>query len=375
MIENRKHIFDTAKRVVIKAGSGVLTGTDGLNMATLRSISSNIGELMDHGLEIIFVSSGAIAAGKKKIGMTHQHPDLPARQAVAAIGQSDLIMAYEKAFEQCGKKVAQILLTADDLANRRRYLNARNTINTLVSWSVVPIINENDTVVVEEIKFGDNDNLTARIALLMDADLLINLTDIDGLYDKDPRTNADAKLITTVSSISKKMEKAAGTIGGALGTGGMLSKIKAARKVISSGVPMVIANGSKKNILPDLFAGKPAGTFFSPKPHRLSSKKRWIAFSLKPKGVLVVDDGAASAVVRQGKSLLPSGISDVVDDFGVGAPVTLVNGKREQLAVGLVNYKSTDIRCILGLKTCDIADELGHKPYDEVIHRDNMVVD
>ncbi|MDY6823136.1 MAG: glutamate 5-kinase [Thermodesulfobacteriota bacterium] len=374
MNKYRQHIFDTARRVVIKAGSGVLTGDDGLNLTAVDSISSDISALMDRGIEIIFVSSGAIAAGRKKIGMTHQSLDLPARQAAAAIGQSDLIMEYENAFARCDKKVAQILLTADDLSNRRRYLNARNTIHTLLSWKVVPIINENDTVVVEEIKFGDNDNLAAMIAMLMDADLLINLTDTDGLYDKDPRTHADAVLIESVSSISKKMEEAAGTIPGALGTGGMLSKVKAAKKVIASGVPMMIANGCRPNVLPDLFAGKADGTFFQPKPHKLPSKKRWIAFSLKPKGTLVVDDGAASALVKKGKSLLPSGISEVMGDFGMGAPVTLVNRKGEKLGIGLVNYKSADIRCILGLRSCDIAGELGHKPYDEVIHRDNMVV-
>lgn len=374
MDEYRKHIFSAARRVVVKAGSGVLTGKDGLNLSAVEAISGNLCGLMDKGIEIIFVSSGAIAAGKKKIGMAGQSLDLPARQAVAAIGQSDLIMEYENAFARCGKKVAQILLTADDLSNRRRYLNARNTINTLLSWKVVPIINENDTVVVEEIRFGDNDNLAAMIALLMDADLLINLTDIDGLYDKDPRVHTDARLIESVSAISRKMEEAASTIPGALGTGGMLSKVKAAKKVIASGVPMVIANGCRPDVLPALFAGKATGTFFKPKAHKLSSRKRWIAFSLKPKGTLVVDDGAAAAVVRKGKSLLPSGISDVVGDFGMGAPVTLVNRQGEKLGVGLVNYTASDIRCIVGLKSCDIANALGNKPYDEVIHRDNMVV-
>ncbi|MDY6903987.1 MAG: glutamate 5-kinase [Thermodesulfobacteriota bacterium] len=375
MTESRQHFFNTTRRVVVKAGSGVLTGDDGLNLTAVNAISRDICTLMDKGIEIIFVSSGAIAAGRKKMKMTRKSLDLPARQAVAAIGQSDLIMEYESAFARCNKKVAQILLTADDLSNRRRYLNARNTINTLLSWKVVPIINENDTVVVEEIKFGDNDNLAAMIALLMDADLLINLTDIDGLYDKDPRVHADATLIESVSVITKKMEAAAGTIPGALGTGGMLSKVKAAKKVNASGVPMIIANGCQADVLPNLFAGKARGTFFQPKPDRLSSKKRWIAFSLKPKGTLVVDDGAARALVEKGKSLLPSGISDVVGDFGMGAPVILANQQGDKLGIGLVNYRSSDIRCILGLKSCDIAGELGNKPYDEVIHRDNMVVD
>jgi len=261
------------KRVVVKVGSNVLTEDNGLNLKAIRSIARQICRLIESGLEVILVSSGAMASGVKKIGLAARPDELPKRQAVAAIGQAGLMMEYEKAFGRYHRKVAQILLTSEDLSNRKRYLNARNTLCTLLSWKVVPIINENDTVWVEEIKLGDNDNLAAMITLLMDADVLINLTDIDGLYTKDPRACPEAELISTVSTISKETEKLAGDIPGALGTGGMISKIKAARKVNSAGVPMVIARGDLPNILLKLFAGKKHGTYFIPKTQKLASRK------------------------------------------------------------------------------------------------------
>jgi glutamate 5-kinase len=244
----------------------------------------------------------------------------------------------------------------------------------LLAWDVVPIINENDTVSVEEIKLGDNDNLAAMITLMMGADALINLTDIDGLHTEDPRRYSDARLISTVSSISKATEKYAGNIPGALGTGGMLSKIKAAKKVTSAGVPMVIANGLKPNILTKLFAGNNQGTYFVPGAQRLASRKCWIAFSLKPQGCITIDDGATVAILKKGKSLLPSGIVSVDDDFGVGAPVEFKNLNNDILGTGLVNYSAVEIRQIKGLKSNQIKDILGHKSYDEVIHRDNLAL-
>ncbi|MBW2167607.1 MAG: glutamate 5-kinase, partial [Deltaproteobacteria bacterium] len=260
MNNKRKICFEDAKRIVVKVGSGVLTEDNGLNLKALRSISRQICQLADRGLEIILVSSGAMASGIKKIGLS------------------------KRPFARYNKKVAQILLTGDDLVNRKRYLNARNTLCTLLSWQVIPIINENDTVVVEEIKFGDNDNLAAMITLLMDADILINLTDIDGLYTGDPRKNQNAELISVVTTIKKDIEKYASNIPGALGTGGMLSKIIAAKKVTAAGIPMLIARGEKHDILIKLFAGKEHGTFFIPKKEKLANRKCWIAFTLKPKG-------------------------------------------------------------------------------------------
>ncbi len=374
MTANHKLDCRDVKRAVVKVGSNVLTAADGLNLRAVRSITRQVCRLIDSGMEIILVSSGAMAAGIKKIGLGARPDELPKRQAVAAIGQAGLMMAYEKAFGRYQRQVAQILLTSEDLASRKRYLNARNTLNTLLSWKVVPIVNENDTVWIEEIKLGDNDNLAAMITLLMDADILINLTDIDGLYTKDPRVCDDARLIPEVRRITRDTEKFAGDIPGALGTGGMISKIKAARKVNAAGVPMVIAAGDKPNILLKLFGGQQHGTFFVPKTQKLASRKCWIAFSLKPKGVITLDEGAARAILKNGKSLLPSGIMAVQGDFGVGAPVQCENQRHESLGIGLVNYSATEIRKIMGLKTNRIQQVLGHKSYDEIIHRDNLAI-
>jgi glutamate 5-kinase len=375
MNDKRKICFEDAKRIVVKVGSGVLTEDNGLNLKVLRSISRQICRLADSGLEIILVSSGAMASGTKKIGLSKRPDEIPKRQAVAAVGQAGLIMEYEKSFARYNKKVAQILLTNDDLVNRKRYLNARNTLCTLLSWKVIPIINENDTVVVEEIKFGDNDNLAAMITLLMDADILINLTDIDGLYTRDPRKDQDAELISVVTTIKKDIEKYASDIPGALGTGGMLSKIIAAKKVTAAGIPMLIAGGEKHDILIKLFAGKEHGTFFIPKKEKLANRKCWIAFTLKPKGTIMIDDGAATAILKSGKSLLPSGIVSVDGEFSVGAAVEFRRESNDEiLGTGLVNYCASDIRKIMGLKSGKIKKYLGYKPYDEVIHRDNLAI-
>jgi glutamate 5-kinase len=243
-----------------------------------------------------------------------------------------------------------------------------------LSWHVVPIINENDTIMVDEIKVGDNDNLAAMITLLMNADILINLTDIDGLFDKDPRRHRDAALIPQVNTFKREIEKFASDIPGALGTGGMLSKIKAARKLTTAGVPMVIARGEKPDILPALFAGEEHGTFFVPKQEKLASRKCWIGFNLKPQGALQIDAGAEEAVLYKGKSLLASGIVAVEGEFGIGAPVEFKRGNSDVLGIGLVNYNSADIRKIMGLRSNRIKSVLGYKPYDEVIHRDNLAL-
>jgi glutamate 5-kinase len=371
--ENR-FSFSGVKRAVVKIGSNVLTEPGGLNLKVIRSISRQASWLMDSGVEVILVSSGAMASGIRKIGLSRRPDEIPKRQAVAAVGQAGLIMAYEKSFARYGRKVAQILLTSEDLAHRKRYLNTRNTFSTLLSWRIVPIINENDTVAVESIKFGDNDHLSAMIALLLEADVLINLTDIDGLFDKDPRVHSDARLIPIVENIGKQIEQMAGGIPGALGTGGMSTKIKAARKITSAGIPMVIVKGDTPNILKKLFAGETHGTFFVPKTHRLPSRKCWIAFNVKPQGVLRIDAGAARAVLRDGKSLLPSGIVEVSGDFQAGASVEVAMENSHVIGVGLVNYNAGDIRKIMGLKTDQIEASLGQKTYDEVIHRDNLAI-
>jgi glutamate 5-kinase len=370
----RKDLLNQVKRIVIKVGSGVLTSASGLNMAVIDDLTTEICALKEKGFEVLLVSSGAIASGLKKIGMAKRPQSVSQQQAMAAVGQSSLIMAYEDAFERHGHKVAQILLTRDDLTHRRRYLNARNTLFTLLSWNIVPIINENDTVVVDEIKFGDNDNLSAMVTNLTESQLLINLTDIDGLFDKDPRNHDDAKLIDVVEKADRKIMRYASSIPGFLGTGGMASKIKAARKVALRGVPAIIANGLKPGILDLIFSGKEEGTLFLPGETTLCSRKHWIAFTKSPKGEIVIDRGAERAILKKGKSLLPSGMVEVRGRFSLGNSVLLLNEAGDQIAVGMVNYHSGDIRKIMGAKSAEIESRLGFKHDDEVIHRDNLVL-
>jgi glutamate 5-kinase len=374
MKTDRESNLDNAKRVIVKVGSSVLSEKDRLNMNTLNLISGQICELINGGREVILVTSGAMAEGIRKIGLPGRPESIPQRQAVAAVGQAGLIMEYEKAFAKYHKKVAQMLLTSAGLIDRKRYLNARNTLSTLLSWNIVPIINENDTVAVEELKFGDNDNLAAMITILMDADILISLTDIDGLYNMDPRTNPAADFVQTVSCITGDTEKCASEIPGALGLGGMLGKIMAAKKVTAAGIPMVIASGMEPDILTKLFQKQPYGTYFEPKQEKLASRKCWIAFTLTPEGALTVDTGAAEALLKKGKSLLSCGIINVKGAFNVGAPIEFKQKDGKILGKGLVNYSADDIRKIMGLNTDRIIEHLGYKPYDEVIHRDNLVI-
>jgi glutamate 5-kinase len=364
----------TARRVVVKLGSNVITAKNSLNLEVIESISRQISSLMDRGIEVILVSSGAMAAGLRKMQMTRRPDEIPKRQAVSAIGQSGLMNAYEKSFAEYDKKVAQILLTAEDLNNRKRYLNARNTLHTLIDWKVVPVVNENDTIMVEEIKLGDNDNLAAMITLLMDADFLFILTDIDGLYDKDPRQFSDATLIPKVATFKKEIEEFASHIPGTLGTGGMLSKIQAAQKVTSAGIPMIVAKGNTQNVLLRLFDGEDQGTYFVPRKEKMASRKCWIAYTLVPKGSIVIDDGAVSALRQNGKSLLPIGVVSVEGEFEEGAAVSFKTSDNEIIGTGLVNYRSFDINLIKGLKSSQIEACLGGKHYDEIIHRDNLVL-
>jgi len=371
---SRKELLKPVKRAVVKVGSGVLTAKNGLNMAVIEDLATDICALRSKRLQIILVSSGAIASGLKKIGLSKRPQSVSQQQAVAAVGQSSLMMAYEEAFGRHGQKVAQILTTRDDLTHRRRYLNARNTLFTLLSWKIIPIINENDTVVVDEIKFGDNDNLSAMVTNLSESDLLINLTNIDGLFDKDPRTHKDAKLIRVVEKVNRKVTRSASSIPGFLGRGGMASKIKAAEKVALAGVPTIVANGLKPRILKQIFTGKEEGTLFLPQEMTLCSRKHWIAFTKSPKGEIVIDRGAEKALVERGKSLLPSGIREVRGRFSLGNSVLLISETGKKVAVGMVNYHSSDINKIIGAKTAEIESRLGFKNDDEVIHRDNLVL-
>jgi len=373
---DRKTIFAKSRRIVIKVGSAVLTSSEqGLDQDRIERLASDISSIMGQGREVVLVSSGAIAAGLAKLGLrkTKGMP-LSLKQAAAAIGQSGLMWMYEKTFGTHGKKVAQVLLTREDLSNRTRFLNARNTLQTLLDYDVIPIINENDTVSVDEIKFGDNDNLSSMVVHLTDADLLIILSDIDGLYTADPKIDASAKLIPVVEKITAEMERSAGDAHTSLGTGGMRSKLMTAKKVGAFGAPMVILNGRKNGVLQALFEGAAVGTLFLPKPEKQDSRKHWIAYTVCSNGRVMVDDGALEALMNKGKSLLPGGIARVEGSFKVGDCVTCIDRSENAFARGLVKYSSADLDRIKGLKTSQIESVLGHKDYDEVIHRDDLVI-
>lgn len=370
---SRKDILKHVRRVVVKVGSGVLTHDRGLNRSIIRRLAGDIAHIIKRHYEIVMVSSGAIAAGSGKVPAIRPKTILE-QQAIASVGQCSLILTYENAFGRHNYKVAQILLTRDDLASRRRYLNARNTIFTVLNWGIIPIINENDTVVVEEIMFGDNDNLSSMVANLIEADLLIMLTDIDGFYDKDPRQYKEAKIIPVVERIDREVERYASTIPGTFGRGGMFSKVQAAKKASMMGIATIVANGTKNQILRQIFDGKEVGTIFLPQGRRISKRKHWIAFTLPLSGEIIVDDGAKKVIIHNGKSLLPSGILEVKGKFGVGSAVQCLDTNGLKLARGVVNYSSLDIEKIRGHKTSEIEGILGYKYQDEVIHRDNLVV-
>ncbi len=364
-----------ARRVVVKVGSAVLTANGaGLDAARIATLA---GELFALGSErqVVLVSSGAVAAGFSKLGITSKRRGaaLPLKQAAAAVGQSSMMWAYESAFAKFGIKVAQVLLTAEDLANRTRFLNARSTMGALLEHAVLPIVNENDTVAVSELKFGDNDNLAAMVCHLVDADLLIILSDIAGLYTKDPKRDRAARLIPVVARIDQEIEAlAGGTLG--VGTGGMSSKILAARKVTSRGLPMIITSGHGPRPLGAIGDNDFAGTLFLPKKKRVHGRKYWIANLATPRGTLMVDDGAHAALVTRGKSLLPSGITAVSGSFKVGDCVACVDSQNRTFARGLTRYASFDLMRVKGLKTSEVAAVIGHKDYDEVIHRDDLAL-
>src|SRR5512139_1825573 len=349
---DRKTLITKARRIVIKVGSAVLTGAgEGLDQKRIEQLASDISAIMDRKCEVVLVSSGAIAAGLAKLGLKRtKGMPLPLKQAAAAVGQSGLMWMYEKTFAGHGRKVAQVLLTREDLSNRTRFLNARNTLQTLLEYGVVPVINENDTVAVDEIKFGDNDNLSGMVVHLADADLLVILSDIDGLYTADPRLHPSAELIPVVEKITAEMERGAGDALTTVGTGGMRSKIMAAKKVGAYGVPMVIINGRKHGALSSLFEGKDVGTLFLPKEERNRSRQHWIAYSACSAGGVVVDDGGREALLNKGKSLLPGGIVRIEGSFKAGDCVNCSDLKGNVFARGLSKYSSADLDRIKGLR-------------------------
>jgi glutamate 5-kinase len=371
----RHPILKEAKRVVLKVGSRLVAskGT-GLQTDRIERLAGELAVLKAQGREILMVSSGAIVSGIEKLGLREYPKSLPLKQAAAAVGQSRLMWAYEKAFEKVGQKVAQVLLTREDLTNRKRFLNSRHTLTSLLEFGVVPVINENDTVAVDEIRFGDNDSLAGMVAHLVDADLLVILSDVDGLYTEDPRHNPKAALIPVVAEVTADIERRAGGSASFEGTGGMQTKVLAAKKAASYGVATAIVNGERPGQLPALFEGQEVGTLFLPKDQRLTSRKQWIAHTVKAKGRLTVDDGAVEALTRRGKSLLPSGVTAVHGEFEHGDCVACADRHGHEFAKGLVNYGAEAIARIKGLKSGDIQNALGYKDYDEVIHRDNLVL-
>ncbi len=375
MEEAYRERLKKVKNVLVKVGTSTLTYPSGkLNLNYIERIVRELADLKNQGKEVLLVSSGAIGAGLGKLGLKKRPKTTPEKQAIAAVGQGMLIQVYEKLFSEYGHTVAQLLLTRDDLANRQRYINARNTLITLLNFGVIPIINENDTVSVDEIEFGDNDNLSALVASLIDVDLLINLSDIDGLYTANPQTDSGAKLVTYVPEITAEIENLAQSTCGSLGTGGMKAKLQAANIAVCSGVPMVIANGQRPGIIHDIISGERIGTLFLPKEKPMHSRKRWIAFGNTVQGTLSVDSGAKIAVVRDGKSLLPSGINHVEGDFDRGETVCIADKDGIVFARGLVNYPSCDLIKIMGLRSSEIPIILGEKGVSEVIHRDNLVI-
>lgn len=371
----RDRLLKEAQRVVIKIGSSLVAsrGT-GLRPERIDHLAAEVSALKQGGRQILLVSSGAIVSGIQKLGLKTFPKRLPAKQAAAAVGQSRLMWAYEKAFEPLGQQVAQVLLTHQDLEDRRRFLNARHTLTTLIEYGVIPVVNENDTVAVDEIRFGDNDTLAAQVAHLVDADLLIILSDVDGLFTEDPRRNPSAKLIPLVNEITSDIEQLAGSSDTFEGTGGMSTKLQAAKKVAEFGVPTLILNGEHAGLLVASFEGGAAGTFILPRSRRMTSRKHWIAFTLRAKGQLKLDAGAVQALVERGKSLLPSGIIEVIGDFGPGDAIACIDPDGKEFAKGLVNFSSATLKTIKGLKTTEVHKVLGLQEYEEAIHRDNLVI-
>ena len=364
-----------ARRIVVKVGSGLIAAPGaGLDAERIGQLADDLARVVAAGKEAVLVSSGAIVSGMARLGLTELPRSIPEKQAAAAVGQSALMWHYEQAFARHGLKVAQVLLTQEDISHRARYLNARNTLLTLLDFGVLPIVNENDTVAVEEIKVGDNDNLSALVAHLIDADLLVLLTDVDGLYTGDPRLNPDAHRIDVVEAVTEEIHRLAQDGEGTVSVGGMSTKLQAAEKAMASGFPMVIASGREAHTLERLLKGEPVGTIFLPTRDRLGARKRWLAFAVPPQGRLTVDAGAKRALTERGKSLLPSGVVEVEGEFQAGEVVALATADGKEFARGLTNYDAEELRRIRGAKTTAIEAILGYKRLDEVIHRDNLAV-
>tara|TARA_R110000824_G_scaffold318073_1_gene505258 strand:+ start:80457 stop:81578 length:1122 start_codon:yes stop_codon:yes gene_type:complete len=371
---SKRDLLKTARTWVIKIGSSLVTDNGkGLNREAIASWVAQIVELQKQGIAVVLVSSGAVAEGVARLGLSGRPTAIHVQQAAAAVGQMGLIEAYERCFSIYSKHTAQVLLTHDDLSNRTRYLNARSTLNTLLKMGVTPVINENDTVVTEEICFGDNDTLGGLVANLINAQALIIMTDQDGFYDADPRNNADAQLIQEANSNDSSLLKYAGGSGG-LGKGGMLTKLKAAQLAARSGALTVIVNGNRENVLVDLQQGQQIGSLFFPDEQPIAARKQWLASHLKVQGILALDDGAVKVLKNSGRSLLPVGIVSLSGDFQRGALVACVDSEGKTIARGLVNYSADEAKLIISKSSDQILSVLGYDGDHEMIHRDNLIL-
>ena len=371
---DRQQLRD-ARRIVVKVGTSTLTHPNGkLNYSRIEWLVRELADAVNSGRQILLVSSGAVGAGMDRLGWKEKPKTIPEKQAAAAVGQGILMHTYEKMFGEYGQIVAQVLLTREDSVNRRRYANSRNTLLTLLGIGVIPIINENDAVAIDELKIGDNDTLSANVAAIVDADLLIILSDVEGVFSANPQKDPTASLISEISEVTPEVEAICGGAGSMRGTGGMLTKMQAARTAMHSGLVMVIASGAREGVIRGILNGEAIGTLFPPRQNRLQFRKRWLAFGARIKGRLTVDRGCAQALLSSGSSLLAAGIKAVEGSFEQGNTVSIVNAEGWEIARGLVNYNAEETRRVMGAHTHEIAGILGHKPYDEIVHRDNMVL-
>jgi glutamate 5-kinase len=366
-------LLQRVRRAVVKVGSNVLSDAQGLRRERVQTLAAEIAALVAAGRQLVVVTSGAVAAGGARLGRRRNRIEW--RQAAAAVGQIGLMAAYEQAFGAHDRQVGQVLLTHTDLADRRRYLNARHTFRTLLGLGIVPIVNENDTVAVEELRFGDNDNLSALVASLVEADLLVVLTDVEGLHTADPRVDRDATVVRVLHAEDAAALPGVGPARSGVGTGGMASKVAAACKAAAAGIPTVIADGTQPDVLAAVFdPTREFGTLLLAQGDPLTHRKHWIAHTLKPAGAVHVDAGAEQAIAGGGRSLLPSGVRAVEGTFGVGDCVRCVGPDGREFARGLVNYSAAELEKLRGAHTRDIERLVGYKGSDEVIHRDDLVL-
>lgn len=374
--EASREALQKAKRIVIKVGTSTITYANGKrNFSQIDRLAREISDLQNQGKEMILVTSGAVAVGVDRMGLPGKPKTIPGKQAAAAVGQGVLMHTYEKFFADYGQIVAQVLITKTEAIDRHRYTNTRNTFMELMRQRVIPIVNENDVVALDELQIGDNDNMSALVAGIVDADLVIILSDVDGLYTANPQTHPDAVIVPEVAEITPEIEASAGGVGSARGTGGMATKIQAAKAATSSGIHLVIASGTEKNAITRVLQGEELGTLFVSRENRLQFRKRWLAFGAKIAGSIVVDDGCAKAIRKAGGcSILPAGVFAVQGEFLPGSTVSVIDKDAHELARGLVHYSSAELEQIKGCNSGEIANILGHKNFDEVIHRDDLVI-